>query len=54
MASVRRTAKELGLCASILATRKDVTQLVRGRRDASLLNGWRRHVIGEDLLELAS
>ena len=42
--STRRSAPEL------LATRRDVEQLVFARRTEHLLSGWRREVIGEPLL----
>lgn len=43
-------AAELALPAEILATRKDLEQLADGRQDVTALAGWRRTVIGEQLL----
>jgi ribonuclease D len=43
-------AAELGISPEILATRRDLTALVRGTRDVAPLSGWRREVIGERLL----
>jgi ribonuclease D len=42
-------AGQLGIAAEILATRRDLTALLRGERDARPLQGWRRAVIGEPL-----
>jgi ribonuclease D len=44
------TARELNLVPEVLATRRDLEQLVDGRRDGALLRGWRRAVLGERLL----
>jgi hypothetical protein len=33
-----------------LATRRDLEQLVDGKRDVSILRGWRRSVVGERML----
>lgn len=46
-------AEELGIAAEILATRRELTTLLQGGRPARLLSGWRREVIGEDLLAAA-
>ena len=43
-------AQELKLVPEVLATRRDLEQLVEGRRDGALLHGWRRAVLGERLL----
>ncbi len=47
----RATAAELSLSPEVLATRRDLERLAEGRRDGPLLNGWRRAVVGERLLE---
>jgi len=44
------TARELNLVPEVLATRRDLEQLADGRRDGTLLRGWRRAVLGERLL----
>jgi len=44
-------ARELNLVPEILATRRDLEQLADGRRDGTVLRGWRRAVLGERLLE---
>lgn len=51
MDTVSRRAGELGLDPVALASRGDVTDLLRGREDARLLSGWRRHAVGSRLLE---
>jgi ribonuclease D len=43
-------AGELGLSPEVLATRRDLEQLVDGKRDVSILRGWRRSVVGERML----
>lgn len=46
----QRVAGELAVTPEVLATRRDLTALLRGARDAAPLSGWRRAVIGEPLL----
>ena len=43
-------AKELNLVPEVLATRRDLEQLAQGRRDGTLMRGWRRAQLGERLL----
>jgi len=47
---VEDVAKSLGIPPEILATRKDITAMIRGEDDPRPLAGWRREVIGEPLL----
>ena len=49
----RETAQHAKISAELLATRRDVEQLVFARRTEHLLNGWRREIIGEPLLAAA-
>jgi ribonuclease D len=49
----RAQAEQLRISPETLATRRDVEQLVYSRRTGHLLEGWRRGVIGERLIELA-
>jgi len=52
-AIVRTRAKESGIAVPVLASKKQMEALVRGERDgSSLLTGWRRSHIGEELVEL--
>jgi ribonuclease D len=51
-AVVRRVAEQLQLTPEVLATRRDLQQLVNGDTDVPPLQGWRREVVGEALLSL--
>ncbi len=42
-------AKGLEINAEVLATRRELEKLAAGRRDISLLRGWRKDVVGEKL-----
>jgi ribonuclease D len=43
-------AAELQIGAEVLATRRELEKLATGRRDVSLLRGWRAEVVGKKLL----
>ncbi len=43
-------AQQLEISAEILATRRELEKLAAGKRDVSLLRGWRQQVIGGKLL----
>jgi ribonuclease D len=43
-------AKGLEINAEVLATRRELETLAAGKRDVSLLRGWRKDVVGEKLL----
>jgi ribonuclease D len=49
---LRACARRLGLSLTFIATRKDVQALVRGDTSGTLLKGWRRQVVGEELLAM--
>jgi len=49
-AVLRDTADALGIAPEILATRKELTAILRGSKDLRPLSGWRSAVIGEKLL----
>jgi len=51
-AALRLIADEHQLSPQAIATQKELQQLVRGESDCALLNGWRRAVAGEPLLQL--
>jgi ribonuclease D len=51
-ATVRRIAEQLQLTPEVLATRRDLQQLLNGDKDVAPLQGWRREVVGEALLSL--
>jgi ribonuclease D len=44
------TARGLEINAEVLATRRELEKLGAGRRDVSLLRGWRKEVVGDRLL----
>lgn len=45
-------AEALGIRPTLLAARREVDAIARGSENSSLLSGWRREVIGEELLSL--
>jgi ribonuclease D len=53
MSIARETAEHAKINAELLATRRDIEQLVFARRTEHLLSGWRREIIGEPLLAAA-
>jgi ribonuclease D len=53
MAVVRSQAEEMKIAPELLATRRDIEQLVFSGRAQTISAGWRRAAIGERLLELA-
>jgi ribonuclease D len=52
-AVVQKIASEVGIAPELLATRGELTALLRGERELRPLRGWRRAVIGEALLQAA-
>ena len=50
MQQVQQRAAELGVSASILATRSDIERLLAGERSGPVCRGWRAEVIGDALL----
>ncbi len=52
MALINLRAEEQGISPTSLAGRKEVEKLVVGDGDSKLLHGWRRAMIGEDLLAM--
>ena len=51
---VNQRSKDLDLEASILATRNDLEELLRGEPDARLARGWRAEIVGEPIRRLVS
>jgi ribonuclease D len=43
-------AKGLEISTEVLATRRELEKLAAGKRDVSLLRGWRKEIVGEKLL----
>lgn len=52
LAHLRARARKLGLSLTLIASRKDLQALVRGDTSGPLLQGWRRQVVGEELLAM--
>ncbi len=53
VAIVRMRAREHGVAMPLLASREDLERLAGGEREASaLLEGWRRKMVGEELVRL--
>jgi ribonuclease D len=50
-ATVRGVAEQLKISPELLATRRDLQELLAGNADIEPLRGWRRQVIGEALLK---
>lgn len=48
---VERRAKEQEIHASALASRKELSRLMLGERDLDVLDGWKKTLIGNDLLD---
>lgn len=53
MKFVRARAEEMKIAPELLATRRDIEQLVYSGRAQAIKTGWRREAIGEQLLALA-
>lgn len=52
MAALRARAAEADISPGALATRKDLEQMVAGRKDIALLQGWRKKAAGQLLQEV--
>lgn len=48
---VQETAESLNISASLIANRKSLESFVRGHRDLALLQGWRKQIVGDALLQ---
>ena len=48
---LRSKAAELGIAAGVLCNRKEAEKLVLGKRDLTVLSGWRRQCVGSELLQ---
>lgn len=51
---LKRRAKELQIAESVLVTRADLEQLVRGSPPGEVLRGWRREIVGQALEDVLS
>jgi ribonuclease D len=52
MALVRYRCHANGISPAMVTNRKELDQLVSGEHDLNVLKGWRRHIVGDDLLAL--
>ena len=43
-------AKTLEINSEVLATRRELEKLASGKRDLSLMRGWRKEIVGDRLL----
>ena len=50
--TVRRIAADLDIAAEVIAPRKELAALMMGERDCRVLGGWRREIVGEELIKL--
>ncbi len=52
-AAVANCARELGISPELLAPRKELSAaILTGRTDSRVFRGWRRELVGEQLLRL--
>ena len=54
MAVIHLSAQENQISPRCLCSRKDLDALIKGRRDLSILNGWRNELAGKQLLKFMS
>ena len=53
MCALRLLAQQQKISPAIIAGRKELERLAKGERDITLLNGWRKSIAGDILLDLA-
>lgn len=51
---VSELARQHHIDVALLATRSDITALLRGQPDARLAQGWRAHIVGDDIKRIVS
>ncbi len=52
-ARVAQCAEDLGLAAETIASKRELSAvIVSGKTDTRVFSGWRRELIGDDLLKL--
>jgi ribonuclease D len=51
---VSQLARDQHIDTTLLATRADLVELLRGDEDARLTQGWRAGVVGDDIRKLVS
>ena len=52
MAALRLQAQKHRISTAMIATRKDIEKLVMGERDLPIITGWRKHLVGDTLLDI--
>ena len=52
MQLIENCASELGIAQSVLASRKELESMIEGNRELNILYGWRREIIGDQVLAL--
>jgi ribonuclease D len=52
LAHIADTARDLGIQAEVIASRKELTAALHGQRNLRVFRGWRRDLVGERLLEI--
>jgi len=52
MAIVRLKAAENSVTASVLVNRKQLEKLVSGEYDCAVLKGWRKEIVGNELIAM--
>ena len=52
MAALRLQSQQKRISTAIIATRKDIEKLVMGERDLPVVKGWRKHIVGDTLLDI--
>lgn len=51
---IREEAEKLGIAAEVLASKRDITALIRGAADTRVTSGWRQEIVGDKLLGIIS
>lgn len=51
-AEIARIATDLGITAELIAPKKELSAIMLGERDSRVFTGWRRDVVGQQLLEM--
>ncbi|MCW9023465.1 MAG: ribonuclease D [Gammaproteobacteria bacterium] len=52
MASLRMQCKQHGISPAIISNRKELEKMAMGERELPVLQGWRKHIAGDTLLDI--
>ncbi|MDH5572861.1 MAG: HRDC domain-containing protein, partial [Gammaproteobacteria bacterium] len=52
MTALRLQTQKNNISTAIIATRKDIEKLVMGERELPVIQGWRKHIVGQTLLDV--